>query len=60
MTHSGPLLRSLNALNVHQVNLFQHLCFMYNFNKNETPIIFNNLIEKPFQKYPTTFSKKEF
>ena len=37
MTHSRPLLRSLNALNIYQINLFQHLRFMYNFNKNETP-----------------------
>ena len=35
MTHSRPLLRSLNTLNVYQINLFQHLRFMYNFNKNE-------------------------
>ena len=55
MAHSGPLLRSLNALNIYQINLFQHLRFMYNFNKNETPIIFNNLIKKPTHKYPTKF-----
>ena len=59
MTHSRPLLRSLNALNVYQINLlFQHLRFMYNFNKNETPIIFNNLIKKPIHKHSTKFSKK--
>ena len=33
---------------------------MYNFNKNETPIIFNNLIKKPIHKYPTKFSKNSF
>ena len=60
MTHSRPLLRSLNALNIYQINLFQHLHFMYNFNKNETPIIFNNLIKKPIHKYPTKFSKNSF
>ena len=60
MTHSRPLLRSLNALNIYQINLFQHLRFMYNFNKNETPIIFNNLIKKPIHKYPTKFSKNSF
>ena len=27
MTHSRPLLRSLNALNIYQINLFQHLRF---------------------------------
>ena len=60
MTHSRLLLRSLNALNVHPKNLFQHLRFVYNFNKNETPIIFNNLIKQPFNKYPTKFSKNSF
>ena len=33
---------------------------MYNFNKNETPIIFNNLIKKPIHKYPTKFSRNSF
>ena len=60
MTHSRSLLRSLNALNVCQINLFQHLRFMYNFNKNETPIICNSLIKKPFHKYPTKCSRNSF
>ena len=63
MTHSRPLLRSLNTLNVlnvYQVNLFQHLRFMYNFNKNETPVVFNNLIKIYVHKYPTKFSKNNF
>ena len=60
MTHLRPLLRSLNALNIYQINLFQHLRFMYNFNKNETPIIVNSLIKKPIHKYPTKFSKNSF
>ena len=60
MTHSRPLLRSLNTLNVYQINIFQHLHFMYNFSKNETPVVFNNLIKKPAHKYPTKFSEKNF
>ena len=60
MTHSRPLLQSLNALNVCQINLFQHLRFMDNFNKNETQLAFNNLMKKPFHKYPTKFSKSNF
>ena len=55
MAHPRPLLRSLNALNICQINLFQHLRFMYNFNKNETPIIFNNLIKKPIHKYGSKY-----
>ena len=57
MTHSGPLLWSLNALNIYQINLFQYLRFMHNFDKNETIITFTNLIKKPLHKYPRKFSK---
>ena len=28
LTHSRPLLRSLNALNVYQINFYQHLNFI--------------------------------
>ena len=57
MTHSKPLLRSLNTLNVYQINLFQHLRFMHNFNKNENPAVFNNLIKKPVQSIQQSFQK---
>ena len=60
MTHSRPLLQSLNALNVYQINLFCHLRFTCNFNENETPIIFNNFIKKPIHEYPTEISKNNF
>ena len=60
MMHSRLLLQSMNTLNVYQINLFQHLRFMYNFNKNENPAVFNNLIKKPVHKYPTKFSKNSF
>ena len=30
LTHSRQLLRALHALNVYQINLYQHLNFMYN------------------------------
>ena len=57
LTQSRPLLRSLNALNVYQINLYQHLAFMYKLNKNKAPPTFNELIKKPFHKYPTKFSE---
>ena len=60
LTQSGPLLRSLNALNVYQINLYQHLEFMYKLNKNKAPLTFNELIKKPFHKYPTKFSENCF
>ena len=60
LTQSRPLLRSLNALNVYQINLYQHLAFMYKLNKNKAPLTFNELIKKPFHKYPTKFSENHF
>ena len=60
MTLSRPLLQSVNDLYVYQINLFQHLHFIYNFNKNETPINFNNLIKKIFHMHPTKFRKNSF
>ena len=60
MTHSRSLLRSLNTLNVYQINLFQHVRFMYNISKNETHAVFNNLIKKPVHRYPVKFSKNNF
>ena len=60
MAHWWPLLRPLNPSNVYQINLFEHLRFMYSFNKNKTPIIFNSLIKKPFHKDPIKFSKNSF
>ena len=35
LTHSRPLLRSLNALNVYQMNFYQHANFMYKCKKNQ-------------------------
>ena len=58
MPHSRTPLRSLNILNVYQIRLFQHLLFMYNFYKNETPVVFNNVIKNI--KYTTKFSKNNF
>ena len=55
-----PLLRKINALNVYQINLYQHLNFMHKVSNQETPRIFNNLIKKPVHKYPRNFSKSNF
>ena len=46
LTHSRPLLRSLNALNIYQINLYQHANFMYKFKKNQSPKIINMAFEK--------------
>ena len=33
---------------------------MYKLNKNKAPLTFNELIKKPFHKYPTKFSENCF
>ena len=60
LSHSRPLLRKINALNVYQINLYQHLNFMHKFNHQGTPRIFNDLIKKLVHKYQTNFSKSNF
>ena len=60
LTQSRPMLQSLNALKVYQINLYQYLAFMYKLNKNKVPLAFNELIENPFHKYPTKFSENCF
>ena len=41
LTHSRPLLRSLNALNIYQIDLYQHPNFMHKVSNNVAPLIFN-------------------
>ena len=60
LTHCRPLLRSLNALNIYQINLYQHTNVMYKFQKYQTPKILNIPLEKPTHKYPTQFSEANF
>ena len=60
LTHSRPLLRSLNALNIYQINLCQHGNLMYKFKKCQAPKIFNMTFEKPTHKYPTQFKYKKY
>ena len=51
---------TFNALNVYQINLYQHLNFIYKFKKKQTPKIFNDIIDTPVHQYPTKFSKANF
>ena len=48
LTHSRPLLRSLIALTVYQINLYQDLAFMYKHDIKKAPLTFSELIEIPF------------
>ena len=54
--HSRPLLQRLNALNVYQTKLFQHINFMHRLSIDNLPKHFNNTFKKPDHKYPTKFS----
>ena len=60
LTHSKPSFENLNALNVYQINIYQHLNFMHKFVNNQIPSIFNDLIKRPDHKYPTNFSQSIF
>ena len=60
LTYYHPLLRSLNSLNIFQINLYQHLVFKYKSSKYKDPLTFNEIIKKPFRKYRTKFSENCF
>ena len=60
LTHSKPLFKNLNALNVYQINIYQHLNFMHKFINNQIPSIFSDFIKRPNHKYPTTFQSPVF
>ena len=60
LTHSRPLLRSVSALNVYQISLYQHLNFMHKVSNDVAPLIFNYLLKNPLHKYPTNFSHSNF
>ena len=60
LCHSWPLLKTLNALNVYQLNIYQNLKFMHKLKKDNIPKIFTELIKKPKHKYSTRFSKNSY
>ena len=60
LTHSKPLFENLSALNVYQINIYQHLNFMHKFINNQIPSIFSDLIKILDHKYPTNFSQSRF
>lgn len=62
-THAKPLLKKMNALDVYQINIFKHLCFMFNYINNVTPTTFENRFTTVTNKYTTRNSglfKKPF
>ena len=56
LCHSITLPWRLNALNVHQINFFQHLNFMHRVSIDGLPKSFSNTFKKPDHEYPTKFS----
>ena len=60
LTHAKPLLKSMNALNIYQLNIFQILLFMHNVKNNQTPNIFNNIFSKLENKYNTRLCEHNF
>ena len=54
LNHSKPFFKTLNALNIYKINLYQHLNFMYRLKNSNIPAIFNDIVNK----YPTKFSRK--
>ena len=59
-THSKPLMRDMNALNVYQINIFQVLKFMYKSKHNLNPRVFDNTFTEIHHGYPTKFSRSNF
>ena len=60
LTHSKPIFKNLNVLNVYQINIYQHLNFMHKFINNQIPSIFSDFIKRLNHKYPTNFSQSHF
>ena len=60
LTHSRPLLKRLNALNVYQINLYQISAFMYQVKNGTIPKIFQNNFSNVDHSYPTRFAVNSF
>ena len=60
LTHSRPLLKKLNALNVYQINLYRVSSFMYQVNNGTVPKIFNNNSSSVEHSYRTRFAVNNF
>ena len=59
-THARLLLKTLNALNVYQINLLQVLLFMHKIKTNSSPRIFLHQFQTINHKYATRYSRINF
>ena len=58
LTHAKPLLQSINALNIYQLNIFQILLFMYKVKKYEKPQIFRTVFYVTNKKYNSQWCRR--
>ena len=54
------LMKKLNILNVYQINILQHLLFMFKVKNHLTPKVLNQLFSLINHLYPTRFSDNSF
>ena len=59
-THAKPLLLKLNAMNVYQINIYQHLIFMFKVRNNLAPQVFKNSFECIEHNFQTRFRINNF
>ena len=45
----------MNASNACKINLYQYLNLINRLGNSDIPAIFNDIVKKPEQKYPTNF-----
>ena len=60
LPHAPPLLKTLNALNVYQINLLQVLLFMHKIKTNLSLRIFLHQFQTINHKYATRYSRNNF
>ena len=53
-------MKELNILNIYQINILQHLLFMFKVNNSLTPKVFNQAFSLTHHLYPTRFSDNCF
>ena len=59
-THARPLMKTLNALNIYQINIFKTLILMFKLKNNMAPKVFQNQFKSIQHKYPTKYSLQNF
>ena len=59
-THSRPLMKSLKLLNIYQINMLQHLIFMFEVKHTLIPNIFQDKFQTIYHKYPTCYSRNNY